>query len=107
MAIYHDEHYGASDIEDMESTITKLEETIAQLERTAGNLRVIDKDEMRSVLAEGFHTAFRKGVDTSAAWKVWKAIDTLPNHEYGTAIEWLVEALDSMGYRFVNQRSTT
>lgn len=46
--------------------------------------------EMKSQLAEGFHTAFRKASDHPTANKIWHLIKEMPDGEYGKVIDFVV-----------------
>lgn len=45
-------------------------------------------------LGEGFHTAFRKGVDGKGSHQVWLAIHAMTGDGYGEAVAWLRSSLD-------------
>jgi hypothetical protein len=47
-------------------------------------------DDFSSYLAEGIHTAFRKGSDHEAADRAWKAIRDLPQAEWGLVIDFVI-----------------
>jgi hypothetical protein len=50
----------------------------------------LDEDEFASVLAEGTHTAFRKGdPDSVAAHDIWMKIREMPDAEWGRVMGWL------------------
>ena len=45
----------------------------------------------RSMLAEGFHTAFRKASDCDEAWQIWKLIQKMPPREWGRIIDFVAD----------------
>lgn len=49
--------------------------------------------EVRGMLAETVHAAFRKGSDHASSHQVWKAIHIMPDTEWGKAVDWMVWAL--------------
>jgi hypothetical protein len=49
-----------------------------------------EKEDLASQLAEGFHTAFRKGTDSPRAHPIWKAIKELPPDEWGEIIDFVM-----------------
>lgn len=51
--------------------------------------RTISYDDFTSHLAEGFHTAFRKGSDHPKSAEIWRAIRALPPEEWGNIIDWV------------------
>lgn len=66
----------------------------------------IPRQQWPSLLAEGFHTSFRKGCENGQA--VWEAISNLPADEYATAIEYLSWSLEYMGVvQWAEQESET
>jgi len=50
-----------------------------------------DYDAFRSMLAEGFHTAFRKAVDSDEAWQVWKLISKMPAGDWAEIISFVAD----------------
>lgn len=47
-------------------------------------------DEISSLLAEGFHTAFRKASSHPKAHEAWSAIRNLPSSEWNSVIEFVM-----------------
>lgn len=47
-------------------------------------------DDFTSLLAEGFHTAFRKGTDHPSSAAIWRMIRDLPPEEWGAIIDFVV-----------------
>lgn len=68
-----------------------------------------DDSELRDILSETVHTAFRKGCEEG--FHVWAAISAMNNKEYGNAIAWVIWALGEMGYEIrkkeANDKQTT
>jgi hypothetical protein len=54
---------------------------------------VIDPGEMRSMISEGFHTAFRK-CDGDSAWAIWKLIDKMPPQEWSAVIDFVMSGFE-------------
>lgn len=48
-------------------------------------------DDIRSNLAEGFHTAFRKASDHPNAHKIWVLIRELPPKSWGSVIDFVMD----------------
>jgi hypothetical protein len=59
-------------------------------EALADSVRFMD---LRECLGEAFHTAFRKGSDTSEAWHVWKAIQSMDHDDWGRCLDWAWETI--------------
>lgn len=49
----------------------------------------VTENDLASLLGEGFHTAFRKAVDSTRANSIWHAIDGLPAAEWGAIIDFV------------------
>lgn len=58
-------------------------------------------DEIRELLGEGFHTAFRKATDSPEADAIWKLINELDDDEWASVINFvaapLIDALAEKG----------
>jgi hypothetical protein len=54
---------------------------------------VINEDDLRSLLAEGFHTAFRKATDCEEAWPIWKLIGKMPREDWGAVIGFVMSGI--------------
>ena len=52
-----------------------------------------DKELIRSMVAEGFHTGFRKATDHDLAHPIWKMIQELPGEHYAAVVDFVVEPL--------------
>jgi hypothetical protein len=66
-------------------------------------VRALDRAEAMDVLGEGFHTSLRKGSDDPLASEAWRAIDDMPPAEWGGVLAFLVDGLESMGIRLVEE----
>jgi hypothetical protein len=53
----------------------------------------VTKDELASLLGEGFHTAFRKAADSSEAVAIHKQISALPDVEWARIVEFVAHGL--------------
>lgn len=62
-----------------------------------------DTEELTSVLAESFHTAFRKGCDGGGSHLVWKAIRDMDNEQWASAIDWTLYCIEESGYKIVKK----
>jgi hypothetical protein len=60
-----------------------------------GSYGVTDSD-IRSMLSEGFHTAWRKAVDHPYATVIHKLIRDLPDGEYGAVVDFVADPLINM-----------
>jgi hypothetical protein len=60
-----------------------------------GSYGVTDSD-IRSMLSEGFHTAWRKAVDHPYATVIHKLIRDLPEGEYGAVVDFVADPLIAM-----------
>lgn len=47
------------------------------------------RDEFRSMLGEGFHTAFRKATDCDQAHPIWTLINQMPSGDWGAVLEFV------------------
>jgi hypothetical protein len=56
------------------------------------------RQELLSMLGEGFHTGFRKGTDDPAAHEVWLGIRNLPAASWNDVLEFLVWGLEYSGF---------
>ena len=53
--------------------------------------------ELKQILGETIHTAFRKGCDCPQASIVWNAINEMSPEYWDGFLEWVIWALNSMG----------
>ncbi len=51
-------------------------------------------DDLVSMLGEGFHTAFRKGVDSRQAAEIHELIYKMPHEDWHGLLEWLADGLE-------------
>ena len=61
---------------------------------TGGVLVKMTRDEFSELLAEGFHTAFRKASDHPISDEIWRSIRKLPPCEWGKVIDFVVFGLE-------------
>lgn len=54
------------------------------------------KEEIKSMIGEGFHTAFRKGTHHPKSGEIWGLIQELPNSEWSNIVDWVAEPLIEM-----------
>lgn len=60
----------------------------------------IDRDAAKAILGEGFHTSFRKAIPDDG-YEVWDAINCLDPVDWGSALEFVIDGLKSMGIELV------
>lgn len=53
-------------------------------------LTTIERDTLVELLAESFHTGFRKASDHDNAHQIWKLIQGLPSAEWGNVVDFVV-----------------
>ena len=53
----------------------------------------MNKKEVKSVLGEGFHTAFRKATVGYTANDIWRLIKELPDEEWNAILEFVYEGI--------------
>jgi hypothetical protein len=63
----------------------------------------VDRETFGDVLAEGFHTAFRKGAYSTEAHDIWTAIRNLPEGEWDKAMDYVMFGLEFGGDNAVIQ----
>ena len=51
----------------------------------------VTKDELRSFLGEGFHTAFRKAADSDEANTIWHLIQKMDPDEWHAVLDFVTE----------------
>lgn len=63
----------------------------------------LDRDTLLGMLAEGFHTGFRKATDCPQAHPIWKLIREMPDGEWERVVRFagepIADALDADGWR--------
>jgi hypothetical protein len=57
----------------------------------------LDRETLVSLLGEGFHTAFRKAVDSEEAWEVWQMIKKMPGEDWAAILKFVADGLTSYG----------
>lgn len=53
-------------------------------------------EDFKSLLGEGFHTAFRKGTEHPSSGKIWNLISELPEDEWAAIIDWVADPFLTM-----------
>jgi len=53
----------------------------------------MDKENVISLLGEGFHTAFRKIVQTNEGHKIWELIQKLDHDDWIAVLEFVYEGI--------------
>lgn len=56
---------------------------------------MIDRDTLRSLLGEGFHTAFRKAVDTATAAQIHRLIAGMPLEHWEAVLSFVADGFPS------------
>lgn len=64
----------------------------------------VDQDTARSLIGEGIHTGLRKGCNDGH--EAWTAINDMPDEDWSSALRFLVDGLESMGYVLCERRDT-
>ncbi len=49
--------------------------------------------ELRAVLGEAIHTAFRKASDHPDAVRVWRILNRMPEEEWSAILDWIADSL--------------
>jgi hypothetical protein len=80
---------------DMTAVLDEVEDRREKAAALQGSYGVTDSD-IRSMLAEGFHTAFRKAVDSPLATVIRKLIRDMEPGEYGAVIDFTAGPLIAM-----------
>jgi len=81
--------------DDLRAVLAEVEAAREQADAIKGAPGVTDSD-IRSMLSEGFHTAFRKASDSMEASIAWKAIRDMDREEWGSVIDFVAEPLIAM-----------
>lgn len=71
------------------SQVRRLREELAAF----GGPHGVTEDAIRSMVGEGFHTAFRKAVDSMEASIAWKAIRDMDNEEYAAIVSFTADPI--------------
>lgn len=74
--------------EDVKAVVLELEDLREKTAGLQGSYGVTDSD-IRSVIGEGFHTAFRKAVDHPYATVIHKLIGDLPDEDWSAVIDFV------------------
>jgi hypothetical protein len=77
-----DHGFMAGDVAEVVREVEDLRERTAALQGSYG----VTESAIRSMIGEGFHTAFRKAVDSTDAAIAWKAIRDMDNEEYAAVV---------------------
>lgn len=59
---------------------------------------IVTRDDLRSLIGEGFHTAFRKALDGPPAHEVWRMIRALPDKEWREVIDFVVSGFPESAF---------
>ncbi len=62
---------------------------------------MLTRDNLRSLLGEGFHTAFRKAVDSKKAVEIHRMISEFDDEEWAQVVEFVAHGLESAGVQTV------
>jgi hypothetical protein len=81
--------------DDLRALIYEVETAREQANAIKGAPGVTGSD-IHSMLAEGFHTAFRKATDSMESAIAWKAIRDMEDGEYSAIIDFVAEPLIAM-----------
>lgn len=82
-------------VPDMVAVLDEAEDLREKAAALQGSHGVTDSD-IRAMLAEGFHTAFRKAVDSPFAVVIHKLIKDLEDGEYAAVIDFTADPLIAM-----------
>jgi hypothetical protein len=55
----------------------------------------ISESDMRAMLAEGFHTAFRKAIDSPLAMPIHRLIGELPDDDWAAVLDFVMSGFKS------------
>lgn len=80
---------------DVKALLAEVERRQDEENALQGSYGVTDAD-IRSMLAEGFHTAFRKAIDHPYATVIHKLITDLPGEEWSAILDFVAEPLTAM-----------
>lgn len=53
----------------------------------------INREDFRSVIGEGFHTAFRKGTDAPQSSKIWNLIKEMDDEEWSAVVAFVADPI--------------
>lgn len=63
----------------------------------------VTDDEFKSLLGEGFHTAFRKATDDPKSSEIWKLIQDLDPKSWDSVLGFVVWGLGVSGFELVRK----
>lgn len=64
------------------------------------------RDDFRSLLGEGLHTAFRKATDCEEADDIWAAINNMDSSDWNAVLSFVVEGFEYGGMVFDKEVAT-
>jgi hypothetical protein len=73
------------------------------MEKNEHDIEVWSRDDLRSALGEGFHTAFRKAVDGHGSAEIHYAITKMPRKVWGDVLDFVLAGLPQE--RFIVEKS--
>jgi hypothetical protein len=53
----------------------------------------VTRDDLRSFIGEGVHTAFRKASDSPAAVEIWHLINKMPGDEWASIVAFIADGV--------------
>lgn len=62
---------------------------------------VVSNDDFKELLGEGFHTAFRKGVEGYS--DIHQSISSMKADDWDAVLEYVVDGFDFMGFQLVHK----
>lgn len=76
-----------------------MPDTATTKRKTVTALTAAERNELMSLLGEGFHTAFRKATSHERAYPIWTDIRKLPTDEWGSVLDFVMGGIEP----FLNQ----
>ena len=64
----------------------------------------LTRDDFRSLLGEGFHTAFRKALDSPESAQIWKLIDVMPHREWSAILGFVLSGFPDGAFLVYGKR---
>lgn len=58
------------------------------------------RQDVKIIMGEGFHTAFRKATDSEQATPIWNLISEMPAQDWDNVLSFVVDGMESMGVKF-------
>jgi len=68
--------------------------------------QALDPEEARSVLGEGLHTALRRAGSTGHSITAYRAIEAMPEGEWGSILDFVIDGMSLMGLWIVRTGET-